>query len=167
MPAGADPHSHSAPPSRAPTPHTNRRHKISTEEVRDSSSDIVADTSPSAPNSPDIELDAVGSEYEEPKTSLTTSGHMARHWTKKRVWLLVIAVTLHNIPEGIVLGVAYGSIVGENSENKNGPSLKDAILLTVALGSLQLDTLTFYSMPLVILHHSISVFLCYSSSKYS
>jgi zinc transporter ZupT len=146
MPAGADPHHHSSPPSRTTSPRQSRNPKRdSSEDTFDrSNGDIEVDAPPSStPNSPAVELDEVGGEFEQPKTSLTSSGHQMRHWTKKRVWLLVIAVTLHNIPEGIVLGVSYGSIVGEDSTNKNGPSLKDAILLTVALGTLRSPELCY------------------------
>jgi len=47
----------------------------------------------------------------------------------KKMFLLALAVTIHNIPEGLVLGMAYGGLAYEN-----GPKLHDAIVLTVALG---------------------------------
>lgn len=138
MPAGADPHHHSAPPSRSQSPRPAQRHKREkVEPYEGPEGETQVGESASVPH---IDLDQVGEEAEEPKSSLTSSGHQSRQWTKKRVWLLVIAVTLHNIPEGIVLGVSYGSLVGEDSSSNTGPTLKDAILLTVALGTLTQGT---------------------------
>eukprot|EP01123_Difflugia_compressa_P011109 TRINITY_DN4316_c0_g1_i1.p1 TRINITY_DN4316_c0_g1~~TRINITY_DN4316_c0_g1_i1.p1 ORF type:complete len:274 (-),score=36.94 TRINITY_DN4316_c0_g1_i1:126-926(-) len=47
----------------------------------------------------------------------------------KKMLLMVLAVTIHNIPEGLVLGMSYGGLAHEN-----GTKLHDAIMLTVALG---------------------------------
>jgi zinc transporter ZupT len=39
------------------------------------------------------------------------------------VWLFIIAITLHNMPEGLAVGVSFGS-----------GNLKDAVLLMIAIG---------------------------------
>lgn len=41
----------------------------------------------------------------------------------KAVWLFIIAITLHNMPEGLAVGVSFGS-----------GNLKDALILMVAIG---------------------------------
>jgi len=45
------------------------------------------------------------------------------------MFLLALAVTIHNVPEGLVLGMTYGGLAHEN-----GTKLHDAIVLTAALG---------------------------------
>uniref|UniRef100_A0A6B2L9X2 Zinc transporter ZIP11 n=1 Tax=Arcella intermedia TaxID=1963864 RepID=A0A6B2L9X2_9EUKA len=50
-------------------------------------------------------------------------------YISKKMFLLTLAVTIHNIPEGLVLGMAYGGLGHEN-----GTKLHDALVLTAALG---------------------------------
>lgn len=41
--------------------------------------------------------------------NLPVTNHNPRYMTR-RLWLLMIAVTVHNIPEGFAVGVAFGGI---------------------------------------------------------
>ncbi len=51
----------------------------------------------------------------------------------KRVTLLILAITLHNIPEGLAIGVAFGA-VGLESLHLLNASLAGAIALAVGIG---------------------------------
>lgn len=62
----------------------------------------------------------------------------------KRSIMLFSSITLHNIPEGLVLGVAYGSIV----YNFNSASLASAIALTVGIGIQNFPEGSAISLPM-------------------
>ena len=47
-----------------------------------------------------------------PKIKPTTRGVCLLSWKNA---LLVLAITLHNIPEGLSIGVAFGGVVSGNS----------------------------------------------------
>ena len=63
--------------------------------------------------------------------------------------LLILAVTLHNIPEGIAIGVAYGSVAIEKSATFMG-----AIALTIGIGIQNFPEGTVISLPLLREGHS-------------
>lgn len=62
----------------------------------------------------------------------------------KNLLVLVIAVTLHNIPEGLVIGFGYGASSSENSDYK----LSDALLLTIAISLQNIPEGLALSIPL-------------------
>lgn len=71
-------------------------------------------------------------EAEGPRTSL------------RRVVLLVTAITLHNIPEGLAVGVAFGGVIaGEHSTN-----LSDAVALAIGIGLQNFPEGVAVAMPL-------------------
>lgn len=62
----------------------------------------------------------------------------------KKSTLLVLAITLHNIPEGLAVGVAFGSIAGGGTE----ASLAAAVTLAVGIGIQNFPEGIAVSMPL-------------------
>ncbi len=62
----------------------------------------------------------------------------------KRSLMLMFSITLHNIPEGLAIGVAFGSIVGNN----NLSSLTAAFMLAVGVGIQNFPEGTAVSLPL-------------------
>ena len=48
----------------------------------------------------------------------------------KRKFMLIFSITLHNIPEGMAIGVAFGSIM----YNLDGATLASAIMLAIGIG---------------------------------
>ena len=58
--------------------------------------------------------------------------------------MLFSSITLHNIPEGLVLGVAYGSII----YNFNSASLASAIALTIGIGIQNFPEGSAISLPM-------------------
>lgn len=58
--------------------------------------------------------------------------------------LLVLAITLHNIPEGLSIGVLFGALASGNSE----VSLSSAIVLAIGLGIQNLPEGAAVSIPL-------------------
>lgn len=64
------------------------------------------------------------------------------HW--QRSVLLVLAITLHNIPEGLAVGVAFGAVAVEGST----ATLGAAIALTVGIGLQNFPEGTSVSVPL-------------------
>ena len=71
-------------------------------------------------------------EAEGPRTSL------------RRVILLVIAITLHNIPEGLAVGVAFGGVI----HGQHSASLSAAIALAVGIGLQNFPEGIAVAMPL-------------------
>jgi ZIP family zinc transporter len=71
-------------------------------------------------------------ESEGPKTSL------------RRAVLLVMAITMHNIPEGLAVGVAFGGIIA----GSHTPSLSAAIALTIGIGLQNFPEGVAVAMPL-------------------
>lgn len=63
----------------------------------------------------------------------------------KRSTLLVLAVTLHNIPEGLAIGVAFGAVAGGAYPYA---TLSGALALTVGIGIQNLPEGTVISVPL-------------------
>jgi len=62
----------------------------------------------------------------------------------KRCLLLIISITLHNIPEGLAVGVAFGSI----KYNLDGATLTSACLLALGIGLQNFPEGTAVSVPL-------------------
>ena len=62
----------------------------------------------------------------------------------KRSIMLFSSITLHNIPEGLVLGVAYGSII----YNFNNTSIASAIALTIGIAIQNFPEGSAISLPL-------------------
>lgn len=71
-------------------------------------------------------------EAEGPKTSL------------RRVVLLVIAITLHNIPEGLAVGVAFGGVIA----GSHSTSLSAAVALALGIGLQNFPEGIAVAMPL-------------------
>lgn len=63
---------------------------------------------------------------------------------KKRSTLLVFAITLHNIPEGLAVGVAFGAV----ASGSPSASLAAAIALAIGIGIQNLPEGTAVAMPL-------------------
>ena len=62
----------------------------------------------------------------------------------RRSIMLFSSITLHNIPEGLVLGVAYGSII----YNFNNAGLSSAIALTIGIGIQNFPEGSAISLPM-------------------
>lgn len=63
---------------------------------------------------------------------------------KKRCFMLVSSITLHNIPEGLAIGVAFGSIM----YGLDGATLSNAIGLAIGIGIQNFPEGVAVSMPL-------------------
>lgn len=64
--------------------------------------------------------------------------------TWRRTYLLVLAITLHNIPEGLAVGVAFGAL----AHDMPGATLGGAVALALGIGIQNLPEGTAVSMPL-------------------
>jgi len=62
----------------------------------------------------------------------------------KRIWMLVLSITLHNIPEGLAIGVAFGSI----AYGIEGATVISAVLLAIGIGIQNFPEGTAVSLPL-------------------
>lgn len=62
----------------------------------------------------------------------------------KRCMMLIFSITLHNIPEGLAVGVAFGSII----YGLNGATLESASLLALGIGLQNFPEGTAVSVPL-------------------
>lgn len=63
---------------------------------------------------------------------------------KKRCFMLILSITLHNIPEGLAIGVAFGSVL----YGLDGASVIAASLLALGIGLQNLPEGTAVSIPL-------------------
>ena len=63
---------------------------------------------------------------------------------KKRCMMLISSITLHNIPEGLAIGVAFGSIM----YNLDGANLSNAVGLAIGIGIQNFPEGCAVSMPL-------------------
>lgn len=63
---------------------------------------------------------------------------------RKRVLMLIFSITLHNIPEGLVIGVAFGSI----AYGIDGASLVSALTLALGIGLQNFPEGSAVSLPL-------------------
>ncbi len=62
----------------------------------------------------------------------------------KRCLMLILSITLHNIPEGLAVGVAFGSVI----YGLDGATLEAAILLALGIGLQNFPEGTAVSVPL-------------------
>lgn len=60
----------------------------------------------------------------------------------KRITMLIFSITLHNIPEGLVVGVAFGSLIYSNEP------ISSAIILALGIGIQNFPEGTAVSVPL-------------------
>lgn len=81
--------------------------------------------------------------------------------SKKRSALLILAVTLHNIPEGLAIGVAFGSIILGIPE----ASIISACLLSLGIGLQNFPEGAAVSLPLRREGHSIKKSLFYGQAS--
>jgi len=63
---------------------------------------------------------------------------------KKRIFMLISSITLHNIPEGLAIGVAFGSL----NYNLPGTTLISAISLAIGIGIQNFPEGSAISLPL-------------------
>ena len=70
------------------------------------------------------------------------------HTSWRRSVLLVSAITLHNIPEGLAVGVTFGAIGLGISEGVPGASLGAAVALAIGIGLQNFPEGTAVAMPL-------------------
>jgi len=56
----------------------------------------------------------------------------------RRIWLLILAITLHNFPEGLAVGVGFGS-----------GNLHDAVVLAIAIGLQNIPEGLAVALPLI------------------
>lgn len=69
----------------------------------------------------------------------------ARYHTKKRTLLLVASITLHNIPEGLAIGVAFGSL----HYGLSGATLASTCMLALGIGIQNFPEGAAISLPLL------------------
>lgn len=70
--------------------------------------------------------------------------HTGEEGNKKRLILLVSSIVLHNIPEGLAIGVAFGSI----KYGLDGVTLASAIMLAIGIGIQNFPEGAAISLPL-------------------
>lgn len=81
-----------------------------------------------------------------PGLSMSEAEGVQSSW--RRSVLLVSAITLHNIPEGLAVGVAFGAASSGIAEGSLATSLGGAVALTLGIGLQNLPEGTAVSMPL-------------------
>lgn len=64
--------------------------------------------------------------------------------SKKRCWMLIFSITLHNIPEGLAVGVSFGSL----AYALEGATLASACILALGIGLQNFPEGTAVSVPL-------------------
>ena len=74
-----------------------------------------------------------------PKTA-----HESKSKSFKRCLMLIASITLHNIPEGLAVGVAFGSL----TYGLNGSNLASAITLAIGIGLQNFPEGSAVSLPL-------------------
>ncbi|WP_047866269.1 ZIP family metal transporter [Rubrobacter aplysinae] len=81
-----------------------------------------------------------------PGLSITEAEGVETHW--RRSVLLVSAITLHNIPEGLAIGVAFGAVGVGLGAGVPAATLGGAIALAIGIGLQNFPEGTAVSMPL-------------------
>jgi zinc transporter, ZIP family len=81
-----------------------------------------------------------------PFRQMTEAEGVPTQW--KRATLLVLAITLHNIPEGIALGVAFAAAHAGALDGASAATFGGAIALTIGLGLQNFPEGMAVSMPL-------------------
>ena len=66
--------------------------------------------------------------------------------TWQRATLLVLAITLHNLPEGLAIGVAFGAVAADSG--LGGATLAGAVTLTIGIGLQNFPEGVAVAMPL-------------------
>jgi len=79
------------------------------------------------------------------KLSTMLWGDKSRHASWHKTLLLVLAITLHNFPEGLAVGVAFGAI--DSAENKHR-AFSNAVALAIGIGIQDFPEGLGVSMPL-------------------
>ncbi len=69
---------------------------------------------------------------------------ISKNNNKKRCFMLILSITLHNIPEGLAIGVAFGSVL----YGLNGATTLSALLLALGIGLQNFPEGTAVSIPL-------------------
>lgn len=64
---------------------------------------------------------------------------------KKRILMLVSSITIHNIPEGLVVGIAFGSVI----YGLPGATVLSAVLLAIGIGLQNFPEGSAVSIPLL------------------
>lgn len=82
--------------------------------------------------------------YFDKKISKKTSNYNTKITSFKRCLMLIFSITLHNIPEGLAVGVAFGSVV----YGLNGATISSACLLALGIGLQNFPEGTAVSVPL-------------------
>ena len=70
--------------------------------------------------------------------------HFNNNEIKKRCFMLILSITLHNIPEGLAIGVAFGSVL----YGLEGATSASALLLALGIGIQNFPEGTAVSLPL-------------------
>lgn len=70
--------------------------------------------------------------------------HFNKNGAKKRCFMLILSMTLHNIPEGLAIGVAFGSVL----YGLEGATSASALLLALGIGIQNFPEGTAVSLPL-------------------
>lgn len=68
--------------------------------------------------------------------------------TWKRTTLLILAITLHNIPEGLAIGVAFGAAASQLATGVPAASVAGAVALAIGIGIQNFPEAMAVSMPL-------------------
>jgi len=68
--------------------------------------------------------------------------------TWKRTTLLILAITLHNIPEGLAVGVAFGAAASEFTTGVPAATVAGAVALAIGIGIQNFPEAMAVSMPL-------------------
>ncbi len=82
----------------------------------------------------------------------------------RRATLLVLAITLHNIPEGLAIGVLFGA-AGLGADLSGGATVASAIVLTIGIGIQNFPEGLAISMPLR--REGVSVFKSFNYGQLS
>ncbi len=77
-------------------------------------------------------------------TTRNGTGEKTPNMRKKRIVMLIVSITLHNIPEGLAVGVAFGSI----AYGLEGAGISAAVLLALGIGIQNFPEGTAVSVPL-------------------
>lgn len=79
-----------------------------------------------------VENIEVGQTKKQDDQSLELAAARSNSW--RRIMLLVFAITLHNIPEGLAVGVAFGGLGTETCKKLDTCSFEDAFNLALGIG---------------------------------
>ena len=86
------------------------------------------------------------------------------HTTWRRTTLLVLAITLHNLPEGLAIGVAFGA-AATTTGVASGATFAAAVTLTIGIGLQNFPEGVAVAMPLR--REGVSVWKCFRYGQLS